>query len=191
VNDNDLELIDLSLEGDSEAFGALVERYQDRLYNTMVRITGSRSDAADVVQEAFVQAYIKLDSFHKNSAFYTWLYRIAFNTAASGHRKKKPTVSIDQHRSDTGIDPVAKTESPSARLEQQETVDQVRAALDELQEEFRSVIVLKEIEGYHYDEIATILDLPTGTVKSRLFRARIQLKEILKKHLEKDLSREL
>ena len=128
VND-DLALIDEALCGNSSAFGRLVTRYQDRLYNTLVHVTGSAEDGRDVCQDAFVQAYVKLSSFQRSSAFYTWLYRIALNMAASRRRRKKPTVSVEQHRESTGYEPVGRDGQPSEPLERQERAARVQEAL--------------------------------------------------------------
>jgi RNA polymerase sigma-70 factor (ECF subfamily) len=179
VND-DLELIDETLSGNSSAFGRLVTRYQDRLYNTLVHVTGSAEDARDVCQDAFVQAFVKLTSFQRSSAFYTWLYRIALNMAASKRRRKKPTVSVELHREATGYDPVARDGQPSERMEREDRVSCVRQALANLADEFRTVLVLREIDGHPYEIISEMLDLPLGTVRSRLHRGRMELREQLK-----------
>jgi RNA polymerase sigma-70 factor, ECF subfamily len=179
VND-DLALIDETLKGNSSAFGRLVTCYQDRLYNTLVHVMGSADEARDVCQDAFVQAFVKLHTFHGTSAFYTWLYRIALNMAISKRRKKRPTLSVEQHREATGDDPLARDGAPAERMERQERVDQVRAALAMLDDDFRTVLVLREIDGHPYDAIAEMLDLPLGTVRSRLHRARMELREQLK-----------
>jgi RNA polymerase sigma-70 factor (ECF subfamily) len=186
VND-DAELIEETLAGKSVAFGELVSRYQDRLYNTIVHVTGSVEDARDVVQDAFVQAFVKLETFQRSSAFYTWLYRIAFNTAISRRRRHKPSLSVEQRREITGDEPMAVVEAPEGRMEQQERVSQVRKALATLSEDHRSILVLREIEGCDYDTIAQMLDLPIGTVRSRLHRARMQLREQLKEVVQEDL----
>jgi RNA polymerase sigma-70 factor (ECF subfamily) len=186
VTSEDSQCLDRSLAGDSAAFGELVRKYQDRLFNTMVHVCGSPEEARDVVQEAFVQAFVKLDSFHRESAFYTWLYRIAFNTAVSRRRRKRPMLSVEQQREATGVEPLDAHEGPAGRLEQQERVGQVQKALAELTEEHREVLVLKEIEGHRYEEIADLLGVPVGTVRSRLFRARMQLRDILKVVVEED-----
>jgi RNA polymerase sigma-70 factor, ECF subfamily len=178
VND-DFQLIDDALAGNSSAFGQLVTKYQDRLYNTLVRVVGCVDEARDVCQDAFVQAYVKLKSFQRGSAFYTWLYRIALNLAVTRKRKKKPTHSIDAERELTGNEPLARDGAPTERMEQQERVGQVQSALAKLDEDFRTVIVLREIDGHDYETIAAMLDLPLGTVRSRLHRARIELKEQL------------
>ena len=179
MND-DLALIDDALTGNSSAFGRLVTRYQARLYNTLVHVMGSTDEAHDVCQDAFVQAFVKLRTFQRASSFYTWLYRIALNMAASRRRKKRPVISVEQHREATGFDPPARDGRPSQRLERQERVTQVRAALAGLADEFRTVLVLREIDGHPYDAISEMLDLPLGTVRSRLHRARMELREQLK-----------
>ena len=182
MND-DAILIEKTLAGQSAAFGELVRKYQDRLYNTVVHVVGSSEDARDVVQDAFVQAFVKLESFQHSSAFYTWLYRIAFNVAASLRRRRKPAVSLEMTREVTGQEPVDKEAGPDERLEQDERVQQVRDALATLSEDHRVVLVLREIDGCCYETIAEILDLPIGTVRSRLHRARLQLREQLKEVL--------
>jgi len=187
VNDDDLPWIEQCLAGQSAAFGHLVRKYQDRLFNTLVHLLGSPEEARDVVQEALTQAFVKLESFQRNAAFYTWLYRIAFNTAISHRRKKRPVVSVDQTREAGGPDPCDPHEGPAGRLEQEERVRQVQTGLAALTEEHRVVLVLKEIEGYSYEDIAEILDIPLGTVRSRLFRARLQLREVLKEVFQEDL----
>ncbi len=180
VND-DTQLIDETLAGHSAAFGQLVRKYQDRLYNTVVHVAGNAEDARDIVQDAFVQAFVKLDTFRGKSAFYTWLYRIAFNVAATHLRRKRSTVSVEQAREGGGLEPMANDDNdPTARLEQKERQRQVREAIAQLDEEHRAVIVLREIDGCCYETIAEILELPVGTVRSRLHRARLQLREQLK-----------
>ncbi len=182
VND-DAQLIAETLAGKSLAFGQLVLKYQDRLYNTLVHVVGHADDARDIVQEAFVQAFVKLESFHHSSAFYTWLYRIAFNAAVSHGRRRKPLASVDQAREIIGQEPVDQQAGPSQQLEQLERCRQVRQALNTLSDEHRLVLVLREIDGYCYETIAEMLDLPVGTVRSRLHRARLQLREQLEEVL--------
>lgn len=181
-----MQLIDQSLSGQSEAFGSLVCKYQDRLFNTLLHLVGSPEEARDVVQEAFVHAYVKLETFQRNSAFYTWLYRIAFNTAISRKRRRKPSVSVEQTRESGGHEPTDPGHGPGYRMEQAESMQQVQAGLAALSEEHRTILVLKEIEGHRYEEIAEMLEIPVGTVRSRLFRARIQLKEKLKEVFQED-----
>jgi RNA polymerase sigma-70 factor, ECF subfamily len=176
---DDAQLIDQALAGHSEAFGQLVLKYQDRLYNTVFHVVGHAEDARDVVQEALVQAFLKLDSFKHRSAFYTWLYRIAFNAAITQRRRRRPAASVDQIRETSNMEPVDCGEGPGESLERREQCGRVREAIARLAEEHRAVLVLREIEGCDYESIAEILDLPIGTVRSRLHRARLQLKEEL------------
>ncbi len=109
---DDTQLIEQALAGQSEAFGQLVLKYQDRLYNTVFHVVGHAEDARDIVQEALVQAFLKLDSFRRDSAFYTWLYRIAFNVAATSWRRRRPTVSVDQASEAGMMDPPDDLDSP-------------------------------------------------------------------------------
>jgi RNA polymerase sigma-70 factor (ECF subfamily) len=180
---DDAQLIEETLAGRSAAFGELVRKYQDRLYNTMVHVVGSRDDAQDVIQEAFVQALVKLDTFHQSSAFYTWLYRIAFNMAVTHRRRRKPTASIEHARETMGEEPVDGESGPREQLELEERREQVRTAIARLSEDHRTVLVLREVDGCCYETIAEILELPVGTVRSRLHRARLQLREELKEVL--------
>ncbi len=182
--DEDVRLIEVTRAGDAAAFGQLVQKYQDRLYNTLAHQLGSAEDARDVLQDAFVQAFLKLDSFRGGSRFYTWLYRIALNLAISHRRRSKPTASLDKTRDETGQEPADRDCPPEGRLVQQETVDQVQQALGELEDEFRQVLVLREMDGCSYEAIAEMLDLPVGTVRSRLHRARMQLREKLRTVLQ-------
>ncbi len=182
MND-DAQLIDATLAGESAAFGQLVRRYQDRLFNTMVHVVGGREDALDVVQDAFVQAFVKLESFQRTAAFYTWLYRIAFNVAATQRRRRRPTLSVEQARNEGGEEPVDAGAGPVERVEREECRRQVRAAIGTLSEAHRDVLVLREIDGCCYETIADILELPVGTVRSRLHRARMQLRDQLKEVL--------
>lgn len=181
---DDGHLIDEALLGKPEAFGQLVCRYQDRLFNSMVRVTGCPAEAEDVVQDAFVQAFTKLDRFKRESQFFTWLYRIAFNASVSRHRKKKPTVSIDRQRDAVGAEPPDASEPVGAALERKEQTAQLESALRALPDDQRNILVLRELEDQSYESIAEILGLPVGTVRSRLHRARKHLHEILKSQHE-------
>ena len=173
---DDAPLIAATLAGDSAAFGQLVGLYQDRLYNSLLRVLGSAEDAGDIVQDDFVQAYVKLDTFRGSSAFYTWLYRIAFNLAMSHARRGRKTTSLDGMKSSVGSEPVDDQPAPEANIEQLEQVELVHAALAELSTEYRTILVLREIDGCRYEQIAEILEMPVGTVRSRLFRARLALR---------------
>jgi RNA polymerase sigma-70 factor (ECF subfamily) len=175
----DNELIDRTLDGDTEAFGCLVSRYQDRLYNTLVHVGGSFDEARDIVQEAFVQAFVKLDTFQRAAGFYTWLYRIAFNLRIGLARRERRRAALQQAQRLTGGESEQRELGPSAPLESAECARQVRAALDLLAEDYREVLVLRDMDGCCYEEIARILHVPLGTVRSRLHRARAQLREHL------------
>lgn len=178
---DDADLIAETLAGQTAAFGKLVQKYQDRLFNTIAHLAGNSEDARDIVQEAFVQAFVKLESFRGSSAFYTWLYRIAFNISAGWRRKHRVVGSLDRSREELGMEPADNGDSPLEQLEQQERCGQVRQALGRLSDEHRKILVLREIEGCEYESIAEILDLPIGTVRSRLHRARLQLRDELVK----------
>ncbi|MCG8449981.1 MAG: sigma-70 family RNA polymerase sigma factor [Pirellulales bacterium] len=180
VPTDDAQLVAAARRGDREAFGALVERYQDRVYNTLLRVLGSRDDALDVVQDALVQAYVKLDSFRGDARFYTWLYRIAMNLALSHRRRRRPSVSVEEMKQRVGDEPMSNQPPPESGCMEQERAAIVERALGELGDEHCQILVLREMESCSYEEISEILELPIGTVRSRLFRARIQLKEKLK-----------
>ncbi len=177
---DDAQLIEQTLAGRSAAFGELVRKYQDRLFNTVVHVAGNAEDARDIVQDAFVQAFLKLESFQQHAAFYTWLYRIAFNVAISHRRTRRPHMSIEQARDQIGAEPVDPGDGAEAALLRKERCRQVRDAIARIKEEYRAVLVLREMDGCCYETIAEILDLPIGTVRSRLHRGRLQLMEELK-----------
>src|SRR5262245_60476138 len=180
VEQDDGQLIRAACQGDSAAFGGLVRKYQARLCTALTHIGGSLDDAEDVAQEAFVQAYVKLRTFAGGSAFYTWLYRIAVNAAISRRRRRREQTSTLSKPDELGLEPLDDGERADERLLREERAVQVQRALGRLSDEHRTILVLREVEDCDYDEIAQILELPVGTVRSRLHRARLQLKE----HLE-------
>ena len=182
---SDLQLIDATLSGDTRAFDELVRRYQDRLVHSLEHALGSRDDALDVAQQAFVLAWKKLNSFRREAGFYSWLYRIARNVAISRMRRPKiSSGSLDHLHEAAGFEPAdAHSESvPEYAMLQAEQIQMVRTALQEIAEEFRQPLVLKEIDGLSYEEIARIIDIPLGTVRSRIFRARQELIAKLQRH---------
>jgi RNA polymerase sigma-70 factor (ECF subfamily) len=184
VSADDHRLITQCLAGDPAAFGVLVRRHQDRLYNTVYRLVDNADDALDVVQDAFLNAYQSLGSFHGDAAFFTWLYRIAVNTAISLKRKQRVMVRIDGGRDgEGGIDPLDPSDlsRPGHALEQAEQEQRIQQALARLSPEHRAVLVMKDMEGHKYEAIAEVLDVPIGTVRSRLHRARLELREILER----------
>ncbi|MEM9411580.1 MAG: sigma-70 family RNA polymerase sigma factor [Planctomycetota bacterium] len=180
VEPDDSELIQSTLDGRQEAFGRLVFRYQNRLYNSMVQILRNEAEAEDTVQEAFIAALTKLSTFHGKSGFYTWLYRIAFNNAISRLRKrKKNTLSLDRETEDMNWQLPSSGPLPDSDLLQKERADQVVVALGRLSEEHRNILILREMDEMDYSAISGVLNLPVGTVRSRIHRARMQLKEII------------
>lgn len=183
MNETDSELIEQCLSGHAAAFGQLVQRHQNRLFNSLYRMLGSREDADDVAQEAFVAAFQKLDTFRGDSQFYSWLFRIAYNTAISMKRKAKlKTISANQLKDSSGHEPDDPNPDhhPEHGIEVEETQAAVQQALSELSEEYREAIVLKEMEDLSYEEIAELADVPVGTIRSRLHRARAELREKLR-----------
>lgn len=176
---DDSDLIAAALRGDRPAFEGLVWRYQDRLYAAMLQVTSSPEEAEDVVQDAFVRAFLKLDTFQNNSQFFTWLYRIAFNSALSRMRRRKGLTSLDQAREDVGEEPIDQIGGPDARMMQDERVRMVQVALQRLSDDHRSILILREMEDHPYETIAEILEISIGTVRSRLSRARTQLRQVL------------
>ena len=178
---SDHELIDQTLEGDTAAFDWLVRRYQDRLVHSLEHALGSREDALEAAQQAFVSAWKSLSGFRRDSAFYSWLYRIAINAARTSHRRRKiDTSSLDRLR-DAGHS--AEDPNPTVNPEHALNVDErsrlIRNALEELAEEFRVPLILREMDGLSYDQIAQTLEIPVGTVRSRIFRARQEISERL------------
>jgi len=173
------EWVRRSRGGDAQAFGHLVERYQGRLLTAVTRSVGRRDLAEDLVQEAFLRAFEAMGQFRERSSFYTWLYRIAFNLVLSGRRR--------QQRKTNPTEPVpveeledSQTMNPGVQAEAQELRQRIQQALSGLSETFRLPLVLREIEGMNYEQIGEVLRLPLGTVKSRIHRARMELRQTLK-----------
>jgi RNA polymerase sigma-70 factor (ECF subfamily) len=180
---DDNRLITACRSGKTEAFGVLVRRYQDRLYPTVFRLSGCAEDALDLLQEAFLRAYQKLDHFNGESSFYTWVYRIAVNLAFSDLRKRRPDTSggfpIDPPDERTADD-------PAASLERAERDEQIQQALGALSPDHRTIVVMKEFDDLSYEEIGAMLGIPVGTVRSRLHRARCELRELLRGMMDDD-----
>jgi RNA polymerase sigma-70 factor (ECF subfamily) len=181
VNRDDSQLIALSVRGDRRAFGELVRRYQDRLYHAAYRLIGNADDAQDAVQESFLNAYQSLHQFKGDARFFTWLYRIAVNAAISTKRKRRAVLAADFVGRQTVTEPQDESEGgrPGAAMERVEDERKLHAALGAMTEEHRAVLVLKEIEGCKYEFIADLLGVPIGTVRSRLHRARLELRDRL------------
>jgi RNA polymerase sigma-70 factor, ECF subfamily len=182
-------LINACRAGKTEAYGVLVRRYQDRLFPTVLRLTGCAEDAHDLIQEAFLKAYEKLGRFHGESCFYTWVYRIAVNLALSGRRRKRPWLSLSEGPNGELTEPSGdpKESDPSLPLERAERERIVQDALNALAPDHRAVVVMKEYDGLRYEEIAAVLGIPVGTVRSRLHRARCELRDRLRVLVDEDL----
>ena len=168
------------LGGDANAFETLVLEYEKNVYNIALRMTGNSEDAADMTQEAFIKAYNSLQSFRGDSKFSVWLYRIVSNVCLDFLRSKnrRPTVSLsveDDDGEDAQLDVADESQSPEHLLDRKLTRESVRRGLDSLPPDYRQILLLREIQGLSYDEIAQALSLEVGTVKSRIFRARKRL----------------
>ena len=178
-----LDLVDRARGGDLPAFNSLVLRYQNTAYSLALRFLGAREPAEDATQEAFIRAHRAIDSF-RGGNFRSWLLTIVANAARDElrRRKRRPQLSLDEARDDeerASLDPIDPGPSP----EQQALTGELRATLERslarLPDDWRMVVVLSDVQGLAYDEIATTLDVPVGTVKSRLSRARARLRDIL------------
>ena len=181
---SDLQLIEQAQEGDADAFGRLVERHQDYIYNAVRHLVGHGGDADDIAQEVFVKAYRNLRTFAGRARFTTWLYGIMLNTVRSFWRKRKrrATLSLTPHGEDgerPTADPPDTGDGPAELTEKREQVEAVRAAIAGLDDDLREIIVLRDIQGLSYEDLADSLGVPAGTVKSRLHRARHALKRRL------------
>lgn len=189
--DADIELVKQTLQGNEEGFEKLVKRYQDKVYTLCYRYSGNDEDAYDLAQEAFIKAYRSLGTFKGSSRFSTWLYRITTNVCLDEIRRKKRRIqvqSLDQ--------PVEGADGEMARIvlddnlpidalyEQQEQVQYIQSLLMQMKPEHRMVLLLKDIMEFSYEEIAQMLNISSGTIKSRLSRARDLLR---RKLLEREL----
>jgi RNA polymerase sigma-70 factor (ECF subfamily) len=182
---SDADLVIRAQRGDPTAFAALVEKYQHRVYNTCYRMCHNHADALDLTQSAFLKALEALPRFQIRATFFTWLFRIAVNLTLSHRRtqSRRPTLALRQFDDDQGrnYEPAANNPSndPSERARQVELHQRLEAALDRLDDEFRAAVVLRDVEELDYAAIADILDVPVGTVKSRIHRGRTMLREML------------
>ncbi|MBB3210485.1 RNA polymerase sigma-70 factor (ECF subfamily) [Rhodopirellula rubra] len=177
---DDDRLLDAAREGSHSAFKRLVQCNQDQLFASMHRYLGSHADAEESVQEAFVRAFSRLETFNHESKFSTWLYRIAFNAANSQKRKHRPRVSLDESRHRDGTEVVDTREgSCGDKMLRDEEIELIHAALDGLSDDHRAILVLREFHDLAYEEIAKVLEITVGTVRSRLSRARGELRNAI------------
>jgi RNA polymerase sigma-70 factor (ECF subfamily) len=190
VEDEDIEYVRACQKGDADAFETLVERHQKKMLNIAYRMLGDYDDACDVTQEAFIAAYKAIKKFKGEAKFSTWLYRIVINYAKNHLKKRKSIetregISIDDSEKikEKGVLFSSETigANPGTQMEKREREEQVQKCISTLDEEFKEVLVLRDIQGFSYEEICAILKIPDGTVKSRLSRARGVLKDCLVK----------
>ena len=181
-------IVERVIKGDLDAFSVLVDRYQDRIYSAVLNYVSNSEDAIDITQESFLKAYSNIRSFNSSSAFYTWLYRIAINSAIDFLRKRKSKMvdSLDDEKyAEVGFEPASKDPStdPVKVVYRVEQVRVIRKAIASLSEKLRSAIILHDVEGLSQEEVAEILHVPVGTVKSRVSRARTELRYLLQKQM--------
>lgn len=184
TREEELAIVERVLGGDVNAFEALVLSYEKNVYNLALRMVKNAEDASDITQESFVKAYSSLASFRGESRFSVWLYRIVSNTCLDflRGRSRRPTVSLyieNDEGEEAELDIPDVSQSPEELLERRLTRESVRRGLDALSAEYRQILLLREIQGLSYEEIAETLSMELGTVKSRIFRARKKLCDFL------------
>jgi len=171
--DDDASLVALALAGQAEAFGTLVERYDRAVYNLCLRTLRDSEEAKDAAQEAFFKAFRGLRTFRPGAKFSTWIFSIAYHACCDRlNRKRRFSDAEIPDRADPGP-------GPAAQVEQLDDASRLRAAIDRLPEKYRTVITMYHLQGHQYEEIARVLDLPMGTVKTHLFRAKEQLRKLI------------
>lgn len=188
-SDIDSELVKRVQQGDKSAFDVLVVKYQQKVVNLISRFVSDQSECYDVAQETFIKAYRALGNFRGDSQFYTWLYRIAANTAKNhlaSRSRKSPAYSVDVEDAEhfTGESGLKEYTNPENMLLTDEIKQTVFAAIEKLPDDLKSAITLREIEGLSYEDIADVMDCPIGTVRSRIFRARDAIDKELRPLLE-------
>lgn len=186
---DDAALIQRFRRGDIESFGLLITKYQDRIYNLMLRMCGRNGLAEELAQDAFVRAMEKIDQFRGKSSFYTWLFRIATNLAISYRRKHgkiqfHSLSATGENEKSLGAKLASNQGDPVDAAINKEIKARVSASLEELDDEFRIALILRDMEDMDYTEISQVLDIPVGTVKSRIYRARISMREKLRNLLD-------
>jgi len=191
ASDTDQQLVQRAQRGDLRAFDLLVLKYQGRIAALVSRYLNDPGEVEDVTQEAFIKAYRALEKFRGDSAFYTWLYRIASN-AAKNHlvakgRRPGADVTIEDAEGFEQAALISESSTPEAELMSEELAQVVTEALDALPEELRAALSLREFEGLSYDDIAAVLECPVGTVRSRIFRAREAIDERVREQMSEEL----
>jgi RNA polymerase sigma-70 factor (ECF subfamily) len=193
--DIDWQLVERVQRGDKRAFDLLVAKYQRKLFRLLSRLIRDQAEIEDVAQEAFIKAYRALPNFRGESAFYTWLYRIAINTAknylvAQGRRAPTQTeTEIEDAENFEDGESLRTEDTPDRMLLSKQVAEAVNRAIERLPEDLRTAIVLRELEGLSYEEIAVSMNCPIGTVRSRIFRAREAVAEELRPILETNKDR--
>lgn len=187
------ELIEKSKSGDYIAFEELVHRYENKVYTVAYRFMGNHADACDLAQEAFIKMYQALPKFRGESSFMTWIYHITANVCRDELRRRqnKQALSLDDDSDDNvslKLTVASDAPSPEELVESMELSDQVQQCLNMLSEEYRLILIMREIQGFSYDEIAAAMEISLGTVKSRLSRARAMFKEKMAPILEHSTS---
>lgn len=182
-------LVERTQQGDQAAFGLLVEKYQYRMAKLVSRYIHDSSEVEDVCQEAFIKAYRAIGSFRGESAFYTWLYRIAVNTAknyliSQGRRPPKADIDADDAAQTEVGTVMREIDTPESNILTREIAETVNRVVEQLPDDLKMAITLREIEGLSYDEIAEVMGCPIGTVRSRIFRARDAIDQELKPLLD-------
>ena len=186
----DQQLVERAQRGDKHAFDLLVSKYQRKLGRLISRFVRDPTEAEDVTQDAFIKAYRALPGFRGDSAFYTWLYRIGINTAKNyllANKRRVPSTTIFDAEDAESFEDASlwrEVNTPENELMSKQVVDVVQASLQQLPEDLRSALTLREIEGLSYEEIASVMNCPIGTVRSRIFRAREAVAENLRPLLE-------
>ena len=182
----DTSLVERCRTNDEAAFNEVVARYKTKIYNYIYRMTGSSDDAEDLTQEVFIRMYTSIDSFRSQSSLNTWLFRIAGNLCIDRFRRSKNRTAayslddpIGDSEGETTHEVPDHTYEPQRLLENEEMAEQIQRALAQLPEKLRATLLLHDIEGLPYEEIAQVVGCPLGTVKSRLFNARMQLRQRL------------